>query len=291
MTRTLSTRLLLLSLFAMLALLAGCSDDTVAPEGVADPTTADKDAAEAVAADLGADDGGLTDQLEDLSLSVAGLTAAKTMPGMHPGNGFASREYDEATGTWTIVIDRERGDPEGVPYASIERTYTLQFLSELGEPMQFCVVDGDTAASAEFVIVSGTGLHRTRRLEQHLDELSGAFTVTDLNRELVTVNGSYHRAAGNSLETPRFARTLDGVLDMDVIDVVMPRGPRQNFAAAVSGTLEGSFVADITITRGDDYAEQHIEREFTIVLGDGEADMLMNGRSYRMNLNLGELDD
>ena len=282
---------ILLILLALFALLVGCSDDTVTPQGTTDTVTADKDAAEAVAADVGADDGGLTDQLEDLAISIDGLGSAKAANAMVPANGFASRTYDELTGVWTIVIDRERGLPEGVPYASIERTYTMQFLNDLGEPMQYCVVDGDTASSMEFVIVSGTGLHRTRRLEQHLDALSGAFTVTGLNQALVTVNGSYHREAGNSLETPVFARTLDGVLDMDVIDVVMPRGPRQNFSAAVSGTLEGTFTADITITRGDDYTEQHIEREFSIVLGDGEATMAMNGSVYRMNLNLGELND
>lgn len=291
MFRTASSRLILLSLLTLIALLAGCSEDPASPGATTPTVTADKDAAEAVAADIGADDGGLTDQLTDLSISLDGLGSLKALQGMTPMNGFASREYDPETGTWTVTIDRERGDPEGTPYASIERMYTLRFLNDAGEPMEFRVVDGDTASAVEFAIVSGSGLHRTRRLEQHLDELTGAFLVTGVDTDLVTVNGSYHRAAGNRLETPVFSRTLDGVLDVSLIDVTMPRAARHDHASAISGTIEGTFVADITIERGEEYVERHIEREFSIVLGDGEGAMTMNGRLYRMNLHLGELDD
>jgi len=290
MTRNLRT--IFLTLLAALALLTGCGDDTTTAP-VVDQLTADKDVAEAVAADLGSDDGGLADQLSDLSISLDGLSAAKLDPAdfMGPRNGFVSRDYDEATGTWTVTIDRERGDPEGTPYARIDRVYTLRFLDEAGEPMQFRVVDEDTARTVEFDIVSGSGEHRTRRMEQELTELSGSLVVTGVNTDIMTVNGNYHRAAGHHIETPAFSRTLDGVLDFELIDVVMPRGPRHNHAAALSGTIVGTFVADITFERGDVSTEEHIEREFTIILGDGEGDMLMNGQRFRMRLDCGELVD
>ncbi len=287
MTRSLRT--ILIALLAIVALLAGCGDDsTTAPNSP--PLTADKDAAEAVAADIGSENGGLTDQLADLSISLDGLNAAKDGP-MIPQNGFATRDYDETSGTWTVTIDRERGDPEGTPYHSFNRVYTLRFLDLDGESMQYRVVDEDTASTVEFNIVSGSGDHRTRRMERTLTELTGSLVVTNVNTEIVTVNGSYHRAAGHHLETPVFSRTLDGVLDFELIDVMLPRGARHNHAAAISGTITGTFVADITIERGDVYTVEHIDREFTIVLGEGEGDMLMNGRRYRLNLHQGELID
>lgn len=293
MPRTPMILLMLLALLALIFAATGCSEDDDAdltdPNAIT-PATTDLDAADAVASDLGADDGGLTDQIADMSIALDGLSPTKSGEMTEP-NGFAEREYDETTGTWTITIDRERGDPEGVPYAHIMRVYTLRFLDEAGDPMQFRVVDEDTARTVEFAIVSGSGEHRTRRMEQALTELNGSFVVTNVHTDLVTINGTYHRAAGHRLETHRFARTLDGVLDLELADVVAPRRWHQNHAAAVSGTINGTFVADITIERGDDYFEQHIEREFTIVLGDGMGDMVMNGMHYRLNLGNGELED
>jgi hypothetical protein len=291
-----TTRLtILLAALALAALLGGCSDDdssTTAPATTDDLATTDKDAAEAVAADVGLQSGGLADQIADLSWIMGEVGGAKSDPGDgsgHRPSGSFERVYDEATGIWTISIERERGNPDGVPYAYIQREYTLRFLDEAGAPMQFRVVEGDTARTAEFEIVSGSGVHRTRRLEQQLTELGGSFLVTDVEQELVTINGTYHREAGHRLETPRFVRTLDGVLDLELTDVVAPFRWRLHHTDAVSGTIDGTFVADITIERGDDYVENHIERDFTIVFGDGEGEMVMGGRVYRLNLGDGAL--
>lgn len=292
-TRTL---LLLLASLALVFALAGCSDDESSPTSAIDPTeepaTADKDAAEAVASDVGAETGGLTDQIADMAWAMNDLGGDKDgVEDGHRPSGSLERIYDDETGTWTVTIMRERGNPEGVPYAMIERQYTLRFLDELGEPMMYRVVDADTARTAEFAIVYGEGIHRNRRIEQQLDALSGSFVITDVNQELVTINGTYHREAGYHLETPYFSRTLDGVLDLELIDVVAPFRWRLNHQNAVSGTIEGLFAADVTIERGDDYIEDHIERDFTIVFGDGEATMTMNGGGYCLNLGTGELCD
>lgn len=288
------TLLLLVGLILTLVL-AGCGDDstTTTSPGVTDePASVDKDAAEAVAADMGADGGGLTDQIADMSWIMGMTGAGKDGTGdgsEHRPSGSFERVYDEATGTWTITITRERGNPEGVPYAAMSRVYTMRFLDAAGEPMMARVVDADTARTAEFNIVSGTGIHRNQRVEQELTVLTGSFVITDVNQELVTINGDYHREAGHHLETPRFSRTLDGVLDVELVDVVAPFRWHLNHQNAVSGTINGTFAADVTIERGDDYIEDHFEREFTIVFGDGEAEMVMNGGVYRLNLGDGEL--
>ncbi|MEZ4386707.1 MAG: hypothetical protein R3D98_03875 [Candidatus Krumholzibacteriia bacterium] len=295
MNRPTSTLLVLLATLALALMLAGCSDSesSATSPDVTTPATADKDAATAVAEDLGAEGGGLADQIADFAFAMDEVDAAKNGFEADPNrpHGSIERVYDDATGTWTITIERERGNPEGVPYAFMQRVYTLRFLDAVGEPMQFRVVDGDTARAAEFAIVSGTGEHRTRRLEQHLTALSGAFVATGVNTDFVTINGTYHREAGNHLETPNFSRTLEGVLDLELVDVVAPRHWRLNHQDAVSGTINGTFSADITLERGDDYVEDHIDREFTIVFGGGEGELVMNGNVYRLRLGDGELDD
>lgn len=280
----------LLSLALLLALaLVGCSsDDPVSPTvGVPAATSATTDAAEAVAADLGDDNGGLVDQLSDAVAAVETLGAAKDRVD-HP---FADSVYDDETGTWTVTVDRERESPNGFHSATMHRVYTVRFLDEAGEPMMYRVVDADTARTVEFDIVEGSGSHVNRRLSRTLNSLTGSFVIENVNTEMVTVNGTYARSATHHLETPRFSRTMDGTMSLALIDVVLPRAARRDLDQAVSGTLEGTITATITVERGDDYFEREIDESFTVILGDGEGDLELGGRRYRTNLCYGELID
>jgi len=284
-SRIFTLTMLMLTL-SLAALLAGCgSDDPAGPSPAA--ITVDQDAADAMAADLAADSGGVTDQIADLSTAIAGLGSAKSLV----NERFHETIWDETTGTWTITVSRERGDPAGTPYGSMSRIYTLRLLNAAGQPQQYRVVGADTARTAEFAIVSGSGLHRTLRREHTLDALAGAFTVTGVDTDLLTINGTYHRAGGNRLETLRFVRTLAGTLDVELVDVTVPRALGVDFSAAVSGTISGTFVADITVTRGADYSERHVERDVLIVLGGGEATITCGGGAFRALLGTGELAD
>jgi len=284
----------LLALIAGLILLAGCGNDDPATPAPQTTATVDLDAAQAVAADVAMDSGGVADQLTDIALALGGLGAAKNMHPEHPDSNwvrerFREATYDSLTGTWTITVAREIGLPEGVPYHAMERVFTLRLLGPGGEPQQFRVVDGDTAVAAEYAIVSGSGIHRGPVREHTLTALSGSFSITGLDEAYMVVNGTYHREAGHVLETPRFARTLDGVLDLELIDVTMPSRLRPDLCAAISGTLVGTWVADITITRGADYIETHVERDITIELGNCEADIRCGEGHYRAPLGSGNL--
>ncbi len=289
--------LLVLLTLALAAFLAGCSDDPAAPAGTTDATaTVDKDAAQAVAADVATDSGGLTDQLSDIALALNGLGGGGAKDGQpsFPDSTFVhersrSAIYDSLTGTWTITLSRENGFPDGTPYHAMTRVFTLRLLGPGGQPQMFRVVDGDTATSAEYAIVSGTGLLRTQRRSHTLNELSGAFTITGLNQEMLVVNGTYHRDASNVLTTPRFVRTLDGVLDVTLTDVTVPRLPRVAFCDGVSGSITGTWVADITVTRGDDYLEQHVERQIAIELGGCEAEIHCGGFRFFAPLGGGDV--
>lgn len=275
--------------FAML-LLVGCNKDSLDP--AADETatlTASDDAAESVAGNISEDTGGLTDQMGDL-LSLAG------------NNGFAklgqdgdveeiSREYDPITGTWTIIIERERSNPAGTHSASIYREYTLQFLNADGEPQQFWLTNGDTARTIQFDIVAGSGEHHTPRIDHYLTGLSGSFTATNVHTELITINGSYFRSGVDTLTTNRLQRTMDHSLDLTVTDLTGPRGIRpRNLSEALSGTISGTYHAFITWTRGEAYRETEINRSFTIVIGDGTAEIDLGGKRYRSNLQTGDIN-
>jgi hypothetical protein len=283
------TLLALLLTLSLSVLLAGCgSDDPASP--IDTTATVNEDAAQAVASDVATDSGGVSDQLADLSMAIGGLGGAKSAPdGEFVQGRFRESVYDEITGTWTVTVAREQGFPEGTPYHAMSRVFTLRLLNAAGQPQQYRVVGADTAVTAEYNIVSGTGIHRTQRRTHNLDELSGEFLVTGVNSDMLTINGTYLRGASHSLETPRFSRTLVGVLDVDLIDVTVPRIMGANFNSAVSGTITGTWVADITVTRGDDYMEQHVEREITIVLGDGEAEINCGGGAFRALLGTGEM--
>lgn len=290
--------LIALGALALAAFLAGCSDDPAAPADSTNTTTAtvDKDAAQAVAADVATDSGGIADQLSDIALALNGLGGRPAKDGnpSFPDSTFVherfrSAVYDSATGTWTITLSRENGFPQGMPYHAMSRVFTLRLLGPGGQPQQFRVVDGDTATSAEYAIVSGTGILRTQRRSHTLNELNGTFTITGLDQDLLVINGTYHRDASNVLTTPRFVRTLDGVLDVTLTDVTVPRLPRVAFCDGVSGSITGTWVADITITRGDDYAEQHVERQIAITLGGCEAEINCGGLRFVAPLGTGDV--
>lgn len=286
--RTLTLMVALLGLIA----LAGCSENDAtnpAATNTASLATADKDAAEAIATDLGSDDGGLVDQISD-AVSFAGGVDMIAKSGDRQCEGLRDAAYDETTGTWTITIERERGEVDGVPYASFTRVYTVRFLDELGEPQMRYDVDGSLANTIEFNIVSGSGTHITRRVVHNLDELTGAFVVTDAHTDLVTINGTYLRSGTHSMSNDKFSREHASTLNVELIDVMAPRGSERDMSAAVSGTVTGTYEALITVTRGDDYSEKEIYREFTIELGDGDGVMEMSKKQYRLRLKTGELE-
>lgn len=293
-----SNKFLNLLILAFVALvMSACEKDSPLSSQNADQMNATEDAAESIASAIGAENGGAADQLSDVvelaSIGKIQGQADYLLGKYSEANAIASIDtiYDPSTGTWTLKLQRERGNPNGVPYAQISRTYTYQFLNKNGQPQKYYIVGVDTAYTIKFNIVEGTGTHRTKRVSQKLTGLSGAFTVTGVNTRIVTVNGSYQRSAVDTVTTRNSVRTLDHTLSLTFTNVQGPRGGhhRSEMARKFTGTISGSYNANVTFQRGESYSEKTISRTFTIVLGDGNADLDIRGLKFKCDLTLGEL--
>ncbi len=280
MLHTVATALLL---FAVV----GCDSSTDADADL----TATQDVAESLAKVTAEDTGGLADQVGDvLELASAGDIQAQTdalgKSTTHP----VERSYDEQTGTWTISVTHERGDPDGERYMTLSKVYNVQFLDADGLPQKFFITEEDTARSISFVIVEGEGTLVTPRIEAARENITGSWLATGVHTDEVTINGAYSREGGHTITTLAAVRTLDYEVSLEVTDLVGPKGSRRDLSQKLSGTISGSYNAFATFQRGDAYREREISKTFTIVISEGEATINVDGQVFGSNVRTGDLN-
>jgi len=257
-----------------------------------EPLTASRDAAECIASSVGLNTGGALDQISDVATMCA-PNGLKELENKYGKTYFVmTKSYDENTGIWSIHIERERGVTGYIPYAHFTRDYRVRFLNVLNQPQHYYIVDPDTARTVEFHIIRGTGRHQTRRISQQLDSLSASFTITNAHQANVTVNGTYYRAARDTIRGYNRTRISQNVLQLAFHDVVVPRNTGNNFCHGISGNVTGSFDADITFISGTAYAENHIHRDISIDFGSGKGNIsFLTGKIYKADLYTGEVLD
>lgn len=274
------------SILSLFIFLIGCSKENSMEPTVTTSLEANADVAESVAGAVGEESGGVMDQVGD----VFDLTKSFQL-GKAAGDGFLDHReatYDETTGTWTLVVQRERGTSGDIPYGYWDRTFTYQFFNAEGAVQQYFVTAGDTARTINFNIIDGNGYFTNNRVAHDLKELSGSFVATHANQDLITVNGTYTRAAVDTITTQNFTRISDHVINLTVTDLVGPKGTRRNLAEKVSGTITGTFHADIVFDGERGYAEKTVDRDVNIVIGDGEAEIAIGGQKYRSDVQTGQ---
>lgn len=273
---------------ALLLMLTACSDSSTNPE---ESPTASKDAAESLAGDLAYSTGGTIDQLMDIS-AFATVNGMESLDAKYPDTYFdITKTYDPVSGAWNIHIERERGTVGSIPYALISRDYNLKYLDALGQPQPYYVVNADTARTIQFNVIQGTGRHLTRRLSQQLNELHADWTVTNANQDFLTINGTYHRAAVDTIRTWNRVRTSDHNLQLQISEMSVPRGGLPAWVNAISGHITGHFHADITFTQGESYSEHTLDRDIDIVIGTGRAAIEIGSESFMADIDSGELID
>ena len=282
-----SLNLFLAMALLMLAFFSSCSkEDATNPIDTPVELSANEDAAESLAGAVSQDNGGVADQMNDL-IDVAQTGGFDAMS----KTGNVDAEYDSVAGLWNVTVIRERGLPTGTHYRYFERVYQVQFLNARGAAQKRWLWEGDTARTINFDIVSGQGIARTPRVSHSLKALNGSFVATDVHEDIITVNGSYHREAEDTVKTRNAERTLDHTLDLTLTDIKGPRGIRRDRSQVVSGTVTGTYHAFITWIRGDAYREAEINKDISVTFGNNEARIDVDGQTYTSDVTTGELRD
>lgn len=284
-------RFLRLSLPALALALAltGCDAASTDVSPGADAQTDTEDAAVSIAAAIALDGGGVLDEMAaaaSASVPADALDGGRGPSDNRPGCA-RDRSYDETAMLWTMTVRCRRGDPDGRFFAAFGRQTTVQFLLG-GQPQQ----SPDGADALVYRIVRGQSIVRRPFHVQRVTSLSADFDVTDLDMDLVTVNGTYQRAGADSLRVRRSERTLVYTLDLVATDVQGPRRVYANWRTAVSGTLTGHYVATLTRTgRDGQTVTRDVDRTFTITFprGDEDAEIAIGGKRFRADRSTGEI--
>jgi hypothetical protein len=259
------------------------------------------DAAESISTAMGDESGGAVESFADV-LSVAGGGSFSTTLAKSSGDEMITAGtpvYDSLSGWWTVTIDRSKSGMQMSGF--VKRIYQYQF-SKNGIIQKLRVTSTDTATTVKFKIIDGSGYFSNLRMKHYLTKVHGGWTVTDLNKDTVTLNSDtvYVRTGVDTIITRNMVRTFDHTLRITKMTDV--RGPRfrlnrdnftiwrNNFSKAISGTVEGTFYASITFSNGDLYKERTIDKTFTITLGGGEGSIGFggDGRKFGCDLGIGE---
>lgn len=268
--------------------LAGCDAADADPDPSANVSAAE-DAAVSIAAAVALDGGGALDVAA--SAAADGDDGTTSLTGgdgpFYFGCAF-ELVYDGGTQTWSQRRQCERGDPDGLFYARFSRASEYQFLDAYGDPQPF----PDGAASKHFTLLSGEGVVIRPRFRHALLDVGAVLDVTDLQSDLVTVNGVYDRSATDTLSTFNAERTLVYDLDLSYVDVRGPRGG--DWTQNVSGTIEGQYDAVRTFTGPFGTRRDEIHEAFTITFGDAaDSDMVLRvgGETFHADPVTGEVED
>lgn len=314
----------LFSLFSLLLIGAlflstGCkNDDAVNP--IAE-NLASQDAANVIAGEVGTESGGVNDMLSDMTdfrtsplfANEDGGTALLNETGTGRYGNYA-RTYNPDTQTWTVVI--EAALQSSFRTGAWRREYQY-FFSKNGVKQQFFITTGVMADKINFAIVESgcSGQFTNPRISHQLTALRGsveAVVSVSNNDTLLTVNSVVprYRAAIDSVKIRGGLRTSDHNLTLTLSNVVVPtrleqRLPEQNIGGRrfrnvrpISGTISGTYNAQMSFQRGDTYSEREVTRNFTINFGasTGESvDVEVTGVSApkftgKVNLQTGELN-
>jgi hypothetical protein len=249
-----------------------------------------EDVALSVAGMVCENSGGVLDQVGDVSI-LATLEGPDMLSKSIEVQGICEHTatYDSVNQIWTIEIFRERGTPADSIYAKFERTYTLQIMNQYGQPQQFWITEGDTAHSFDFDILGGTGIHIRPHFYHELQSISGGWLGTGMNTDMITINGTYQRAAIDTLSGERGTRISDHNVALALYDVTGPRGSRRNLSQKVSGTITGLFTATVTIIKENVTIIKEIEREINIILGIDEMTIWIGKEQFKADPLTGRL--
>ncbi|MDX1421433.1 MAG: hypothetical protein R3181_15820 [Rubricoccaceae bacterium] len=267
--------------------LAGCDATDADPDPFTD-ASADEDAVVSIAAAIAVEGGGALDLAGGAAASAAAEEAGRSGPGPFDAGCTFELTYDAEAMLWSRFWQCERGEPGGPFYSLFSRTSETQYYDADGTPQ----ADPETAVSAHFELLDGEGRVVRPWLRHELLDLGADLDLTDLDTDLVTVNGTHVRSATDTLRTFGGERTVVYDLALTYLDVRGPRG--REWDENVSGTIEGQYDAVRTFDGPRGTVTEEISRTFTITFGeDGGEDVAyirLGGETYQADLTTGEVE-
>jgi hypothetical protein len=285
-------------------LFTSCKKNATGP--VTDPAlNSSQDAAESVANALGEDNGGVADQLGDISDATGSAGIQPQSPSVSTADAIAQttttagdtvvKTFNSSDTSWTITVTRSRAGLFG-RQAGFTRTYFLKFINKNGVALpsyRTNTIPQDTAYTILFQVLRGSGYNITRRVSSHLLALTSNFVVTNANTSTITVNGTLTRSGTDTVLTLNGQRVLSHSLTMTFTNVTGPRAPRFGMVArvprATGGTITGTYTATVSVLRGDSYSERSFTKNFTVTFGSGTGSINVNGAHFTCDMMYGEI--
>ncbi len=245
---------------------------------IAPDVSATTDVANVVAAHIAMDNGGavqdMADVVKTVRLEALNDENSNGMPDFGNSKSGVVKSYDSISGWWTATVTRIRGNVNGKYFTNYERVYKYQYLDSAGKFQKFFITNKDTAVSAKYQIVSGTGILKTPTVSDHLVSLTAAWDATGIDPKNITLNTTspYMRVVSDTLTRNNSMRTLNGTLTVNFINIVSPRwdsprGGTLNWHKNISGTIDGTYHAIVTFQKGATYSNTTIDKTFHIVFG------------------------
>jgi hypothetical protein len=275
----------------MIAVAISCGSDDNGTGGVIDDDpieyspTVDDDVATSLAASLAGENGGIADQIVDI-VSLAGSY------GMRHNNLVANQTsptYNLGTRTWEWDFAREFTSANGLYHAIVGRSYQWRFLKQDGQPQITYILGNDTAYTIELTIVSGEGRHLLPELSQTLTSLSGRLVATGTNTDEITVNGTWSRAALDTIRTRYAVRTLNHACSLMIDNMQCVRDTTSQPWRSISGTISGVYSAGISFSSGDAYVEDSVSRDIHIEIDSATAAITVGDSTWTSTLRRGEI--
>jgi hypothetical protein len=268
-------------LLALVAFTTGCDStgglDDEAPE---EATVSAEETAESIAFSLAEETGGTTDDLASgaallgggLSNSAGALAKAITRD--------RSCTYSDASQTWDCSLEVS-GSNNRIDSLRFTRAYQIQFFS--GDSPVRRPADADSMTLA---IAAGNGAVKTERIDNAHELLPATWSMakTATSGEFVArlLDGPSGRDVSETYTGPRRERTRTAeIRKTRVDDLVWRRGTP---GRPISGTIEGTYTADVEILRPDSSTvTRTVDVAYVATFTEDGAEITFEGGGERFN--------
>jgi hypothetical protein len=240
-----------------------------------DAVVSAEETAESIAFSVAEETGGT---VEDLG-SAAGLLQARSGLDAKSFSRNRSCDYDDEAMRWTCEASVERENPR--VSSSLSRSYQVQFFD--GTTAVRAPADAD---SMTFALLEGEGSVETRRIENEHTLLpatwSIARTATPDEFTVRLIDGPAGRDVEEEFSGAVRERTRTAQIRKTRADALTWR--RGSPGRPVDGTIEGTYDADVEITRADGSTlNRTVSVSYVVTFSEDGAEVTFEGSGERFN--------